>query len=144
MTPTFMRDDVPIQEPKLDLDAFVVGSPVVVSLPRYRANADREKVPAEVTAKARVWVTVTETGRERPNSWRFRLDTQDEGNRDFPQYNARFRTPEQEIHHAAVTEANAYLSQQGIRLDLDSPWRKTPWDTLRLARMIWRAENGDE
>lgn len=137
--PTFMRDDLPIQRPALG--ELVIGSPVVVSLPRQRARVRGEKVPAEVTAKARVWVTLTETATDRPRTWRMRLDSQDEGDQMYTQRNAWFRTPEQEIHEDALREARIYLNNQGIWLDTRSPWSSSAWNTLRLARMVWRADN---
>lgn len=140
--PTFMRDDVPTKEPELDVNALVIGSPVVVTVPRFRAGSQGQKALAEVTTKARVWVTITEIGpRSVARQWRMRLDTQSEGSRMYPQHDASFRTPEQDLYHEAFTQASLYLSQQGIRLDLDSPWNETLWGTIRLARMIWGAEN---
>jgi hypothetical protein len=135
--PTFMRNDIPIQRPALG--ELELGSPVVVHLPRSRRRGGDRYVPAQVSHKARVWITVEETGREHPNSWHLRLDTQDDGSDS--NYRTRFRTPEQQLHEDALSEAHRYLTEQGITLEHDSPWRKTAWDTIRLARMLWRVQH---
>lgn len=135
--PTFMRDDIPIQRPALG--ELEQGSPVVVHLSGSYRRGDDRYVPAQVVSKARVWVTVEETGRQRPNSWRFRLDTQDDGSGS--NYRTSFRTPEQQLHEDAHAEAHRYLGEQGLRLESDSPWRKTTWNTIRLARMLWRVNH---
>jgi hypothetical protein len=137
-TPAFMRDDIPADEPKFDPDTLVVGSPVVVS----ESNVYRRKtvlISARVTSKARVWIEVTATTTGRSQSWRLRLDTQDDG--DDSNYKVRFHTPEQAAFRTARDEASSYLSDQGIRLDYGSPWKQAA-ATIRLARMIWAAENG--
>jgi hypothetical protein len=140
--PTFMRDDLPEQAPTFDPDELVIGSPVVVSLPQHRARKKGEQVPAQVTDKARVWVTLTETATDRPRTWRMRLDTQDEGDRMYSQHNARFRTSEQAVHSEAASEARSYLAEQGIEIQLRSPWRDEQ-RVIELARMIWRHSNVD-
>lgn len=135
--PTFMRDDIPIKRPALG--ELETGAPVVVVVPSYGRRQAARYIPAEVTSKARVWVTVTATGMQHPPSWRLRLDTQHDGS--DTNYRVHFRTPEQALHEEARAEVDRYLGEQGIRLDLDSPWRRTAWDTIRLARMLWRVNN---
>jgi hypothetical protein len=135
--PTFMRDNIPIRRPELgDIE---LGAPVVVHLPSKQGRYGGRYVPAQVVSKARIWVMVEETGREHPNSWRLRLDTQHDGSRDH--HRTSFRTPDQQLHEEAHVEAYRYLGEQGIRLEYSSPWRKTPWDTIRLARMLWRVNH---
>jgi hypothetical protein len=136
--PTFAQDDLPAERPTFDPDALTVGSTVWVAEPghRHRRGGGNPSILAEVTAKARVWVTVTRTGAGWPKEWRFRLDTQADGRQS--NWAPHFRTPEQDLFHRAYTEASAYLAEQGIRPDLGSPWRAER-ATIQLARMIWEA-----
>ena len=135
--PTFMRDDIPIQRPALG--ELELGSPVGVHLPRSHRRGGDRYVPAQVSHKARAWNTAEETGRQQPNYRRLGLDTQDDGSALTDR--TRLRTPEQQLHEDALSEAHRYLTEQGITLEHDSPWRKTAWDTIRLARMIWRVQH---
>lgn len=138
--PTFLADDLPNGRP--ELGELKVGDTVWVEEPRYRLSKDAPPaVLAEVASIARVWITVTRKGDSHPREWRFRLDTQDEGDRRYTQHNAHFRTPAQQLWRWAVSEASTYLREQRIMLD------RGPWDneagTIRLARIIWEATNVD-
>lgn len=94
---------------------------------------------AVVKSVARVWCELETHPDERfPNFWRMRLDTQDEGDRQFSQNNARFYTPEQYAAMVAKNEACALLNAQGIRVDMDSPWRGRE---VELADLLRKAQS---
>lgn len=137
--PLFVTASLPAQRPELPED-FGVGSPVTVIEPSYR-TADRGKVRTGVViAKARVWITVKLDG-PLARELRFRLDTQDEGDRMYSQRNAHFRTYEQHIWDEAQSAAHVYLGAQQIRLDYSSRWKNR---IVELARAIWQLEQSKE
>jgi hypothetical protein len=118
-----------------ELGELSVGDEVFV----IRANRGRRDdrsitkraIPARVAKVARVWIDLESVERlsvmtgSRPQwSWRMRLDTQDEGNRQFSQYNSRFMTAEQLAWAERQEAAEQLLRQQGIRID-----RLSAWDT---------------
>lgn len=83
-------------------------------------------IPAVVVKVGRVWVAL-ESERfgqsPRPCVWRMRMDTQDEGNRQYPQGNASFATFEQHEWDMAKREAFQSLRNYGIELNATSWWR---------------------
>lgn len=135
-TPPFVTETLSAQCPKLP-ENFGVGSSVVVIEPSYRTSERGRVRTGTVTAKARVWVTV-QLDSPYSRELRFRLDTQDEGDRMYSQRNAQFRTPEQHTWEETVSAAHSYLSVQGIRLDYGSLWKNR---VVKLARVLWLEDN---
>jgi hypothetical protein len=137
--PTFLAPDLPEGRP--ELGEIKVGDTVWVQEPSHRRSAGSPPaVLAEVASVARVWAVLKRKDDDgHPREWRMRLDTQDEGDRRYPQYNAAFRTPAQQLWHWASTEASTYLREQRITID------HGPWDSaagkIKLARIIWEASN---
>jgi hypothetical protein len=121
-----------------ELGTLAPGDKVYVTPPRY-GLIEPEPIEATVKSVARVWVTIVGTVGERkhPQEWRMRLDTQDEGDRNYSQRNARFETPDQHAYDRRLTAAYNYLLGQGIRLDWDSPWRDR---TVELADLLRTAD----
>lgn len=140
--PTFLAPDLPERRP--ELGELKVGDTVWVQQPRNRRSAGSPPaVLAEVATVARVWITVKRKDNDgHPRDWRMRLDTQDEGDRQYTQHNASFRTPAQQLWHWAHTEASTYLRDQGVTVEMRSPWSNEA-GTIRLARIIWEASNVD-
>lgn len=137
--PTFLSDQLPAQRPAFEPDELVVGDTVWVAMPSHRGRAE-PAVLATVTAKARVWITVTRQGDGWPKEWRLRLDTQSDGQQSS--YATHFRTPEQQLWYWAASEARRYLNEQKINTGIGSPWDGEA-ATIRLARIIWEATNVD-
>lgn len=138
--PTFLTDDLPEKRP--ELGTLAVGDTVWVIEPshRHKRGGGAPPVLATVTAIARVWITVTRQGDGYPREWRLRLDTQTDGQQS--NWATSFRTPAQQLWAWAWGEASRYLSEQGLHLDIGSPWRAER-QTIRLARTIWEASNVD-
>ncbi len=95
---------------------------------------------AKVIRKARVMVELEQIGQvdRQPRRWTMRLDTQrqqgGEGN-----YVPYFRTIGQYEYDRALTEARAFLAEQGIRVQHDGRWAD---NEIMLARLIWPRRKG--
>lgn len=102
-------------------------------------------IPAVVVKVGRAWVELEGWARSdtSPLCWRMRLDTQDEGNRQYPQGSASFATLEQHEWDTAEREAFQSLRNYGIELNATSWWRGRE---IELAEIINTAvsERGDE
>lgn len=98
-----------------------VGDPVIVCRRPVRGGEHR-LVEATVTKVGRVWVEMHAPDNGMGTTWRMRLDTRDEGNREYSQFNASFRTPEEHAWNEKVRKANAFLSEQRIVIHRGSPW----------------------
>jgi hypothetical protein len=140
-----MADDLPAAQPALG--KLEVGDEVLVVERGYHRRAVKEGVQpirATVTSKARVWITVekvdgpTILGQYR-RTWRLRLDHQTDGSDSA--YAVQFYTFDQWRFHQAHNEAREYLTEQGIRIDWDSPWKRRE---IELARGIWSLLNPDD
>jgi hypothetical protein len=85
--------------------------------------------PGTVAKIGRTWVTVEVEGRSPPR--RFRLDDQTDGSG----YSSgeSFMTLDQHAAHQRQSEALAFLREQGVTLDFESPWRTR---TVELADII--------
>lgn len=136
--PSFMDPRLPLKRPTLPAD-FGVGSPVLVIEPSHR-RVQSDPVNAVVTDKARMWIDVKTDGSQRRNHvYRLRLDDQTDGSGSHYAY--RFRTPQQHAWEQARDAALRYLGEQGVRLDLSSPWRKNP---VPLARAIYQSSGSNQ
>jgi hypothetical protein len=116
-----------------ELGELKVGQEVMVRRSpndmRGRRPASERYIPAVITKVARVWIEIERTCGDREKlpswsiyRWRMRQDSQDEGTQ-FTGSNASFATLEQHAWDQTRNWAFEVLSENGIRLDMDSPWR---------------------
>lgn len=133
--PLFMDATLPTSRPGFDPAGLQVGSTVVVvDRPSWKRT---EVYAGTVTKKARIWIEVKRAdGNGFPREWRLRLDDQTDGTKSST-YGASFRTPEQHRYHQAYEEAAKYLVDQGLRVELSSPWNGR---TIELARLLWAGQ----
>jgi hypothetical protein len=126
-----------------ELGELKPGQPVMVcrSMNDYRRSKPEDRyIPAVVVKASRVWVDIEKPGSETwsVNRWRMRRDTQDEATQ-YPGNNASFATLEQHAWDLAAIQARQVLRDNGITLDLGSPWRGRE---IELAALI--TGKGDE
>lgn len=127
-----------------EMGKLVVGQKVVVylsaNLNRHSSLQERTR-PALITKLSRVWIDLesVERDRFRPGSpartWRMRRDTQNEGNKNFPQQNAAFATLDQHAYDFRRDRAAEFLREQGIGLDRWGPWSNDDMK-IKLADII--------
>lgn len=111
-----------------------VGDPVVVSPSRYGC---KEPVQAVVTKVARVWITVSEPLVVRhPREWRLRRDTQDSGDRNYPQHNSRFYTLPQWADHLEEERVRKILREHRIDIGPHSPLYQNEAFKAELADLV--------
>jgi hypothetical protein len=101
----------------------------------------REAIPAVVEKASRIWLILRDggDGSRYPRQWRMRRDTQDEGNKQYPQGNGWFVTPEQHEYDERLAAVDAVICDAKVRLD--DGWRGagrvwTPERRIALADLI--------
>lgn len=107
--------------PKPELGKVAVGDRLLV-IPASYGRVVREPIYARVTKVGRVWVDlaeVSDAGRVR--AWRLRLDTQD--NPSGYSQRDRFVTADQYAWEEQQSAVHAYLREQRVMPESDSPWR---------------------
>jgi hypothetical protein len=98
---------------------------VILSANLHRGQSREQRTRrGRITAIARTWLVIYEIGKDplRARSWRMRIDTQREGNKNYSQHDARFLTVEQDERERAKIAAAEYLDEQGIDIRHTSPW----------------------
>lgn len=110
-----------------------VGDKVIVVRPSPKG---RSVVPIEanVAKVARSWIEIQRPGFT-AMVWHMRLDTQDEGNKDYSYYNSRFLTPDQYAWEEKLRKSDATLRDAGISLHSSSPLGG-PAERVRLAELV--------
>lgn len=120
--------------PRPPLGDLVAGQPVIVrrsSNDMRGRKAEDRYISARVVKAARVWVELASVSTRTSwdnivvpeRTWRMRMDTQNEAT-EFSGSNDQFLTLPQYQWQIARDWARSVLTEQGIRLDTDSPWRK--------------------
>lgn len=121
-------------------ESFEVGQRVIILPGGWGKKV--APVPARIMKVARIWMDVESVDKRFPLHWRIRKDTLDEGDRNYSQGNARLYTLELWAERERGQNAHAFLAEQGIRLDVDSPWRQRE---IELADLIRKAiTDGEE
>lgn len=114
------------------LGTLKVGDEVIVLERRYGRGTEQHA--AIVTSVARVWIDLKSF--EGYRTWRMRLDTQDDGNKNSA-WKDRFVTQEQFAWMEKLNAATSYLKKAGVQIEYKSVM-DSPAARVALAEMIRR------
>ncbi len=121
------------------LGEIKAGDEVIVETGNWHRGTF-EPIKARISKASRVWIELVEISDKRwRHSWRMRRDTQNAGNKDYPQNGDRFLTPEQYSWEQKLKEANDALRAVGIRIDPGTAL-DTPASRVWLSVRIWAGE----